>query len=144
MKREAAAMKREVGVWIDHKKAVIATIAGENEELRQVTSNIGQRVRYSGAAMKDSAEDQRDRRFTSHLNKYYDRVVECIRDADSILILGAGEAKIELRERLGKELLGGRIVGVEAADKMTDGQLAARVREHYLKSTRKLQRKIVV
>ena len=137
-------MRREVGVWIDHKKAVIATIAGRNEEMTHVTSNMGQRVRYSGAAQKDAAEDQRDRRFTSHLNKYYDRVVACIRDADSILILGAGEAKIELRERLDKELLGGRIVGVEAADKMTDGQVAARVREHYLKSKRKLGRRITV
>ena len=137
-------MRRDVGVWIDHKKAVIATIAGNNEELRQVTSNVGQRVRYSRAAQKDAAEDQRDRRYTGQLNKYYDRVVSCIRDADSILILGAGEAKIELRERLEKELLGGRVVGVEAADKMTDGQFAARIREHYLKSKRKLGRKIIV
>jgi hypothetical protein len=137
-------MRREVGVWIDHKKAVIASIAGDNEDLRQVASNVGPRVRYSGRAQKDAAEDQRDRRFTSQLNKYYDRVVSCIRDADSILILGAGEAKIELRERLEKELLGARVVGVEAADKMTDGQLAARVREHYLKSRRKLGRKVIL
>ena len=57
-------------------------------------------VRYSGEAQEDSAEDQRDRRFTGHLNKYYDEVIACIRDADSILILGPGEAKTELQERL--------------------------------------------
>lgn len=132
-------MRTELGVWIDHKKAVIASIAGKNEEIRQVTSNMEKRVRYSGAAREDSAEDQRDRRFTSHLNKYYDEVIAYIRDADSILILGPGEAKVELEKRLGNEALRGRIVGVETVDKMTDRQIAARVRQRFLKSKRKLQ-----
>jgi hypothetical protein len=137
-------MTREVGVWIDHRKAVIAIIAGNTEGMRQVTSNMEKHVRYSGAAQEDSAEDQRDKRFTGHLNKYYDRVIACIRDADSILILGPGEAKIELEERLGKEALRGRIVGVETVDKMTDRQVAARVRQRFLKSKRRLRRRIAV
>jgi stalled ribosome rescue protein Dom34 len=131
-------MRREVGVWIDHRKAVIATLAGKTEETRRVTSNMEKHVRYSGAAQEDSAEDQRDRRFTGHLNKYYDEVVACIRDADAILILGPGEAKGELADRLGKEALHGRIVGIETVDKMTDRQLAARVRQRFLKSQRKV------
>jgi hypothetical protein len=133
-------MRSEVGVWIDHKKAVIATIAGKKEEIRQVTSHMEKHVRYSGAAQEDSAEDQRDRRFTGHLNKYYDEVIACIREADSILILGPGEAKVELEERLGHAALRERIVGIETVDKMTDRQVAARVRERFLKSKRKLEK----
>jgi hypothetical protein len=137
-------IRSEVGVWIDHRKAVIAIIAGKKEEIRQVTSNMEKHVRYSGGAREDSAEDQRDRRFTGHLNKYYDEVIACIRDADSILILGPGEAKIELEERLGKEALRGRIVGIETADKMTNRQVAARVRQRFVKSKRKLQERTAV
>ena len=137
-------MTTEVGVWIDHRKAVIAIIAGKIQEIRQVTSNMEKHVRYSGAPQEDSAEDQRDKRFTGHLNKYYDQVVACIRDADSILIFGPGEAKIELEERLGIEGLRGRIVGIETVDKMTDRQVAARVRQRFLKSKRKLQKRIAV
>jgi hypothetical protein len=125
-------MKTEVGVWIDHRKAVIAIIAGTNEELKQIDSSVEKHVRYSGAAQEHSAEDQRDRAFTGHLNKYYDEVIACIRDADSILIFGPGEAKIELEERIGHETIRGRIVGVETVDKMTDRQIAARVRERFL------------
>jgi hypothetical protein len=44
-----------------------------------------------------------------------------------------------LEARLGKEALGGRIVGIETVDKMTDRQVAARVRQRFLKSKRKLQ-----
>jgi hypothetical protein len=137
-------MTREVGVWIDHRKAVIAIIAGKTEEMRQVTSNMEKHVRYSGAPQEDSPEDQRDRRFTGRLNKYYDQVIGSIRDADSILILGPGEAKIELVERLGREALRGRIVGVETVDKMTDRQVAARVRQRFLKSKRKLRKRIAL
>ena len=137
-------MTREVGVWIDHRKAVIAIIAGKTEEMRQITSNMEKHVRYSGATQEDSAEDQRDKRFTGHLNKYYDQVVGCIRDADSILILGPGEAKTELEKRLGIEGLRGRIVGIETDDKMTDRQVAARVRLRFLKSKRKIRRRIGV
>jgi stalled ribosome rescue protein Dom34 len=137
-------MTREVGVWIDHRKAVIAIIAGKTEEIRQVTSNMEKHVRYSGAPQEDSPEDQRDRRFTGHLNKYYEQVIGSIRDADSILILGPGEAKIELVERLGRKALRGRIVGVETVDKMTDRQVAARVRQRFLKSKRKLRKRIAL
>jgi stalled ribosome rescue protein Dom34 len=137
-------MTREVGVWIDHRKAVIAILAGKTEQVRQVTSNMEKDVRYSGAAQEDSAEDQRDRRFTGHLNKYYDQVIACIRDADSILILGPGEAKVELEERLRKEALRERIVGIETVDKMTDRQVAARVRQRFLKSKRRLGKRVAV
>jgi stalled ribosome rescue protein Dom34 len=131
-------MRREVGVWIDHRKAVIATLVGKTEETMQVASNMEKHVRYSGAAQEDTAEDQRDRRFTGHLDKYYDEVVACIRDADAILILGPGEAKGELVDRIGKAALRGRIVGIETVDKMTDRQVVARVRQRFLKSRRKV------
>jgi hypothetical protein len=129
-------MRTQVGVWIDHKKAVIATIAdGNEEEMRHVTSHMEAHARYSGAAQEDGAENQRDRRFTGHLNKYYDEVVAGIRGADALLILGPGEAKIELEARILLEPRAPDIVGIEAADKMTDRQVAARVRERFLTST---------
>jgi hypothetical protein len=124
-------MKNNVGVWIDHRKAVIVSLADEVEKTRRITSHMEKHVRFSGGANEASAEDQRDRRFTGHLDKYYERVVSCIRDADSILILGPGEAKVELRTRLESEALGGRIAGIETVDKMTDRQLAAKVRQYF-------------
>jgi stalled ribosome rescue protein Dom34 len=124
-------MKSNVGVWIDHRKAVIVSFTDEVEKTRRVTSHMEKHVRFSGGANEASAEDKRDRRFTGHLDKYYERVVSCIRDADSILLLGPGEAKAELRTRLESEALGRRIVGIETADKMTDRQLAAKVRQHF-------------
>ena len=129
-------MKREVGIWIDHRKTVIVGVTDKGEETILIPSDMEKHVRYSGAAQEDSAEDQRDRRFTGHLNQYYDQVISCIRDAESILIFGPGEAKVELEKRLEKEALGGRIVGMETVDKMTDRQIAARVRQQFPKPSR--------
>ena len=125
-------MKKEVGVWIDHRKAVIVTITDEGEHTTQITSQMEKHVRFAGRASQDrAAEDMRDRQFANHLDSYYDKVIESIREADSILIFGPGEAKGELEKRLATKELGGRIVGIETVDKMTDRQIAARVRQHF-------------
>jgi len=130
-------MKREVGLWIDHRKTVIVSVTGKGEETILIESDMEKHVRYSGAAQEDSAEDQRDKRFAGHLNKYYDHVISCIRNAESILIFGPGEAKVELEKRLESEALSGRVVGIETVDKMTDRQIAARVRQQFAKRSRK-------
>jgi stalled ribosome rescue protein Dom34 len=123
-------MKRTVGLWIDHKKAVIVFLTGEAEEIKLINSNIEKHHRQSGVA---TPADMRQRELTEHLNVYYDEVISSIREAEAILILGPGEAKGELKKRLEKDNLGGHIAGIEAADKMTDPQIVAKVREHFLK-----------
>lgn len=129
--RKDKTVKRQVGLWIDHRKAVIVSLTAHGEETKLIQSNMEKHVRFSGRAQDVSAEDQRDRRFAGNLGKYYDEVIALIQDAESILILGPGEAKVELEKRLEKEGLRGRIVGIETVDKMTDRQLAARVRKRF-------------
>ncbi len=125
-------MKNDVGLWIDHRKTVLVFVTDEGEETREISSEMEKHVRFaSGSSQDGSAEDMRDRQFGNHLSKYYDEVVLSIRDADSVLILGPGEAKGELEKRLKRTEHRGRIVGIETADKMTARQIAARVRQHF-------------
>ena len=51
-----------------------------------------------------------------------------------ILILGPGEAKGELKKRLAKGQKGARLVALETADKMTEPQVVARVRQYFLQN----------
>jgi hypothetical protein len=76
---------------------------------------------------------RRQRDFTKHLNIYYAAVIAGIREAESILIFGPGEAKGELKEQLEKNHLGGQIVDIETVDKMTNPQIAAKVRQYFAK-----------
>ena len=127
-------MKKNIGLWIDHRKAVIVIITEEGEELKKITSNMEKHVRFtSGTGSEDgSSEDVRDRQFGNHLNRYYDEVIAAIRGADSIQIFGPGEAKGELEKRLEREGLKAHIFAIETVDKMTDRQVSAKVREHSL------------
>jgi len=125
-------MKREVGLWLDHRKAVIVIVTDEGEETKIIESNMEKHVRYSsGSSEPGQGEDVRDRQFTNRLNRYYDDVIACIGDAESIQIFGPGEAKGELEKRLESEELKGHIITIETVDKMTDRQIAAKVRGHF-------------
>jgi len=127
-------MKKEIGLWIDHRKAVIVIIKDEEEEIKKVTSNMEKHVRFTSSSTSEagSSEDVRDRKFGNHLNSYYDEVIAYIRDADSIQIFGPGEAKSELEKRIEHEGLKAHILAIETADKMTDRQISAKVRNHFL------------
>jgi hypothetical protein len=135
-------VKKEVGLWIDHRRAVIVISLDQEEEIKVVTSDVEKRVRYSGVqnthepgeAHHNSSEDGRDRRFNDHLDRYYDEVISYLRDATAILILGPGEAKGELQKRLEGHGLGDRIGSVKTTDKMTDNEIGAEVRGYFLES----------
>jgi hypothetical protein len=134
-------MKTKVGLWMDHRKAVIVAVTDNGEEIRLIISKVEKQLRRSGGsplkgpheASQVPADDSRERAFTGHLNIYYDAVIACIRDAEAILIFGPGEAKVELEKRLASKELSGRIIGIETVDKMTDRQIAAKVRQRFRK-----------
>jgi hypothetical protein len=127
-------VKKQIGLWIDHRKAVIVIVTDEGEELKKITSNMEKHVRFTGGTASEdgSTEDVRDRQFGNHLNSYYDEVIAVIRGADTLQIFGPGEAKGELEKRLEHKGLKPPIVAVETLDKMTDRQISAKVREHLL------------
>jgi hypothetical protein len=132
-------MKTTVGLWIDHRKAVIVRVSDHGEETRVIESKVEKQPgRFAGVrsttpyeAQMVPADNSRERRFTGQLNTYYDEVVSAVREADSILLFGPGEAKGELKKRLEGDRLGGLIEAVETVDSMTDRQIAAKVREFF-------------
>jgi hypothetical protein len=124
-------MKKDIGLWIDHRKAVLVMISDESEDVKEIPSHMEKHVRFASGDSEDgSAEDMRDRQFGNSLDSYYDTVISVIRDGNTIQIFGPGEAKGELVKRLESKGFGGRIVSVETTDKMTDRQIAAKVREN--------------
>jgi len=136
-------MKKDIGLWIDHREAILIILAEGVEEIKHITSSNGKRIRYSGGSHSKTpegrkeitSEDQRDRRFGNQLNKFYDEVIAAIRDADSIQIFGPGEAKGELEKRIEHEGIKAHILAIETVDKMTDRQISAKVREHFSTSS---------
>lgn len=134
-------MKTTVGLWIDHRKAVIVKASEKGEETKEIESGVesqpgrlaGVRSTTAYEAQKVRADDHRERKLTGQLRDYYDEVISAIRGAESILIFGPGEAKGELDKRLRGVNLGDRIVAVQTVDRMTDREIAARIRAYFRK-----------
>ncbi len=126
-------MKKQAGLWVDHRKAVIVIVTEAGEEVKEITSNMEKHVRFTGGTGSEdgSSEDVRDRQFGNHLNSFYDAVVAVLHDVETIQIFGPGEAKGELEKRLKDKGFKGHILAVETMDKMTDRQISAKVRERF-------------
>ena len=132
-------MKRKAGLWIDHRKAVIVLLSDDDEDIKVVKSNVEKHIQRaagsrSGGPFESQAvpsDDRQQRKFTEHLNAFYTEVISCICNADSILIMGPGEAKGELKKHLEHEGLSGCIVELETVDKMTNPQIVAKARQYF-------------
>ena len=119
-------MRTKVGLWIDHRKAIVVTVTDKGEEMGLIISTVHKQLRRAGDSplkgpyeqQQVPADDSRQRTFTGHLNIYYDAVIASIGDAESILVFGPGEAKGELKKRLTRNKLGGRIAEIEIVERI--------------------------
>jgi hypothetical protein len=55
-----------------------------------------------------------------------------VAQADRLLLLGPGEAKLELKARLARSKAhAGRTLEIQTADRLTDAQVVAAVKDHF-------------
>ena len=136
-------MAPKAGVWIDHQQAIVVLITDKGMKIEKVKLAVQKAVRSTGNSSSKKkytpndfiAEDRRERKVASERKKSYDDVLARTRGADSLLILGPGEAKGELGKFIQSKKVRGMAVESETADKMTDRQLAAKVRQHFANAT---------
>ena len=134
-------MSIKVGVWVDHKQAILVLVKDAGKEIKKITSGVETPGR-SGAAHSYTRndfvpEDRLERKLDSQLQKFYDEIIVSLKGAESLLILGPCETKGQLHKRLKSKKIRGLLVELETADKMTDRQLAAKVAEHFVSSPAK-------
>lgn len=142
-------MKTNVGLWIDHRKASVVAISDKGETACLLISKVEKQLRRSGdSPLKGPYEsqlvppdDKQRKAYVGHLNRYYDAIIACIGEAESIFIFGPGEAKGELEKRLKRSKSVGRIAVLESDGKMTASQVAAKVREHFAGEKKQVKRR---
>jgi hypothetical protein len=125
-------MKRQIGVWIDHKRAVIVSATdGGHVTTKTLASEVDPHSRYS-AQPGGSGEKKYEQRHEEQLDRYFDDIIGQLGLPETLLIFGPGEAKLELRERLKRtKALSKCVVSLDAADALTDPQIVAKVKEHF-------------
>jgi len=145
-------MKKYAGVWVDHKKAVMV-IKKQPEQsyetdadvtVAAIVSGVERKVRPAGGARTRSVpwgpqevavESKIEARQKQQLRKFYQQIVGFLQDADKILIMGPGEAKLELKKEISKsKILAPKIVDVQTCDKMTNNQIVSKVQSYFDKN----------
>jgi hypothetical protein len=124
-------MNHKVGIWIDHKRAVIVSASAGGVTTKTLESDVEGHPRYSGQ-QDGGGEKKYEERHGQHLDQYYDDVISELGQPEALLIFGPGEAKLELKERLSRSKAPSeRTVDIKTTDKLTDPQIVAKVREHF-------------
>jgi stalled ribosome rescue protein Dom34 len=111
-------------VWIDHSEAKIFHIEGESFDPATVQPRHHVRRHPTTTAEHARPAD------AAH---FFHEVAHALADAEEILVVGPGTAKLELIKHVHNHdhALEPKIVGVETVDHPTDGQLLAYVRRYF-------------
>lgn len=124
-------MSHQAGIWIDHKKAVIVTIKNGQIGTSTLVSDVGPHAHYSGS-QEGGGEKKYEERHARNLDRYYEEVIARLDEPDELLLFGPGEAKTELKGRIGRsKALADSAISVMNSDKLTEPQIIATVKEHY-------------
>ena len=142
-------MEKQVGIWIDSKKAIIVTLNSKKEErITEIDSEIentvyhnkeGNKGTFSGSHHSDS-ETKFDNRKKEEMNYYLKSVMSNIKGSDYLYIFGPGETKTNLEQKIRDEKWLGKtnLKAVETSDNITVNEIVAQVKDFY----NPLQRKI--
>jgi hypothetical protein len=142
-------MEKQVGIWIDSKKAIIVTLDGQKEvKITEIDSEVengvyhnkeGNKGTFSGSHHSDS-ETKFDNRKKEEMDYYLKAVLSYIKGSDYLYIFGPAETKIKLEQKLRDEKSLGKInlKAVETADKMTLNEIVAKVKDFYNPLERKI------
>jgi hypothetical protein len=133
-------MKYVVGIWIDHRRAVVVKVEDAAVESISIDSDMEKRVRASGGWRGPAAyspqdvvsEDRIDRRYHNHLLRYFEKVRGLIGDPEAVLLTGPAQAKQELKSYLASRgaVPEERIV-LDTTDKLTEPQVVSMVRAYF-------------
>lgn len=113
-------LPRRVAIWIDQREAILITLEGEHvagEE--ELFSEVGPHT-HGGGWSQHRIEAHRH----ELLKHYYEEVVQHLGPVDEILILGPGQAKHELHQRIEHHRgLRGKVVAVQGTSRLTEHEL---------------------
>lgn len=111
---------RRVAIWIDHREALLAVfVADQLRREDEIDSDAGPHT-HGGGWSQHSLEAHRH----EMLKHFFDEVVQHLGPVDEILVLGPGQAKYELRDRIKHHKgLKGKVVDLVTVPKLTEADL---------------------
>lgn len=133
--------KKKVGVWIDHREAILVSMEGRGSKVEHIVSNVESRYRPSGGnksgglsvAQDVWKEKSADERLKHQYHRFYGQVIAKTGQANKIFIFGPGEAKRELASEI-QSLKGPhvKIADVQPSDRLPEKRIVEKVEAFFL------------
>lgn len=132
--------KKQAGVWIDGKRAVIVTLENKSHQVNLIPSFIEDKLHYNKEGNKGSFMGEQhishektfDERKRHQLHSFLQEVILSLQDVHDIYICGPAEVKTHLRKELqGDEKLENSFRAMDTCEQMTENQLVAKVKKFF-------------
>lgn len=125
-------MNKNLGIWMDHRNANLIEFKSDAIESKTIESKFTHEEKVFSLVKSESIMHNKQQQQQS---EYYQKIAEVITNYNKVILFGPTDAKAELLNLLKADSRFEKIkIEVKQADKMTDNQQQAFVREYFSKS----------
>jgi len=125
------ATAKNLGIWMDHSSAHLMEFTTDPIETKTIASKFTHQIKEQTLGKSENLMHNKEQHEQS---EYYKKLGEIIKDYEGVILFGPTDAKLELYNVLRADHLFGKIkIEVKQADKMTENQQHAFVREYFSK-----------
>lgn len=132
-------MKHQTGIWINQRKAILITFLNGEVEVRTIVSNVENYYVVGSAHFKIFygpmdvvSEKEYLERHNYQLNKYFQKILNAVKNVDELYIFGPEDTKYKLLDVFNKNKeLSLKVRNVETVDSMTERQMIAWARKAF-------------
>jgi hypothetical protein len=130
----------QYGIFIDHKKAIIVAIDGENNISSEEYKFPASPSRFAGEGTDKTGlfrhtlnrQDHKQQRAQAEFKKFCKEIVGKLNKANQVYIFGPAEGKYDLyREIEGRKSMSEVYVEIGTSDKMKKTEIVRAVKEHF-------------
>jgi len=123
------AIEKKLGIWMDHSTAHLMEYTAIGGEETVVESNLSHPEKEHSVGSSENVIHNKEQH---HLVDFYKKLGEAIKNFDQVLLFGPTNAKSELLNSLRTDHRFENIkIDVKQADKMTEKQLHAFVKDYF-------------
>jgi len=133
-------MKKNIGIWIDTKHAVVIKLSKNTHSIKKIESNIETRERIPGESKKYGRfgnqyityEKNRSNRRNEQTNNFLKSLLKEIDNCESVVIFGPSNMKNSFAKEIKNNLqYSNRLAGIANSDVLTENQMIAWVKKFY-------------
>lgn len=133
-------MKKQTGIWLDSKRAILVQLVNGEHSFEKVDSDIENRIYHNkesdkGSFMQgthSSNEKSFDEREKQQRKNFVNELFEMVKISDEILVFGPSEMKKMLKKRIEEDQnVASKLKSVETAQAMTENQLVSYVKSFF-------------